>query len=271
MKNNFWALFLRTIKDRRTTLIIYCVVVVLMMWMYVALFPIMKDQGEKLEEVFKLYPPAFIEAFNLNIKTFITLEGFLSMEQFSLIWPIFAIIIAVSLAGSSLAGEIEKGTMELLLSQPISRIKIFLSKYLAGILIMLIFVIVSIYAVAPIAAVHKIDYPIENFAKFSIIAFMFLLAINGISMFFASLFSQKGKVYFISAGIVVTMYVANIVANIKESLNDLKFLSFFYYYDSAKILIGGNIDNWSYLVFLGIAVIFTVLGAIIFIKRDVAV
>ena len=67
------------------------------------------------------------------------------------------------------------------------------------------------------------------------------------------------------------MYVLNIIAAIRESLADLKYASFFYYFNPSLALIYNKIDDYSYVVFLSVIVVFTILGAIIFSKRDIAV
>lgn len=271
MIKNFWPLVLRTFKDRRTNLIIFAIVAIGFMWMYVALFPSIRDQSKQLEEVFKTYPKGFMEAFNVDLAAFTTPEGFLSVEHFSLIWPIFLIIMMTSFGGGMIAGEIEKGTMEILLAQPVSRLKLYFAKYLAGVISLAAFVALTIYAIFPIAAIHGIDIKAENFLTLSYMAFFFGLAIFSLAMFFTTLFNSKGKVYFLTAGIIVLMYVAKIVSGLKDSYDGLKYSSFFYYFDSAELLGHNKIDNWAFLMFLGVAVAFTALGAYIFAKRDVAV
>ncbi len=68
---------------------------------------------------------------------------------------------------------------------------------------------------------------------------------------------------------IVGMYVLNIVASLKDSLSDLKYASFFYYYNPLKAFAYGNIDKWTFLVF-GIVILITfIFGLIIFAKRDI--
>lgn len=270
MRNDFWPIVIRSIKDRWVVLAVYCVVTVLLLLMYVLLFPAIQEQAQQLKTLLETYPEGFSKAFNVDDSVFTNIEGFLSAEQFSFIWPIFLIVIVTSIGGGAIAGEIEKGTIELLLSQPTSRLKLFFAKYLAGVFNLVIFVVVSIYAIIPLAAIFNINYKIENFAMFSLVAFLFGLAIFSLAMFFSALFNQKGRVYFLTAGIVVLGYVANIVAALKDNLADIKYFSFFYYFDSTKILAHNQIDNLTYYVFIGMIVVFTIAGGLIFNRRDIA-
>jgi ABC-2 type transport system permease protein len=144
-------IFLRTIKDRKISLAIYSTAGLIFLWMYVALFPSMQKNAEAFEEMFENMPEIFFKALGIESLGFSTIEQFLSIEHFSLVWPLMAIFLLLSIAGSSLAGEIEKGTAELLLSKPISRLKLFLGKYMSGIFSLLVFTVISIFAIAALA------------------------------------------------------------------------------------------------------------------------
>ncbi|MCL5795823.1 MAG: ABC transporter permease, partial [Patescibacteria group bacterium] len=133
------AIFWRTIRDRYLSTIIYLLSTVGLLWLYVAIYPSIKNSFSALESAMKLYPEALMKAFNVDINSYVTIEGYISSEMFSLFWPLILIFISVGFAGGAIAGEIEKGTMELLLSQPVSRLKLFLEKYFAGIFVILLY------------------------------------------------------------------------------------------------------------------------------------
>lgn len=74
-----------------------------------------------------------------------------------------------------------------------------------------------------------------------------------------------------AGGILIIMYVLNIIAALKDNLKNLKYLSFFYYYDPDQALIKNIINNTGVLVFIIVIVVCTVLAVVWFKKRDVAV
>ena len=266
-----WAIFWRIIKDRRNVTLIYLVATVALIWLYVALYPSIKSQTANLESLLKTYPEGFLKAFNVDIKSYTTIGGYLAAEQYSFMWPIILIFMLVGFSGTALASEVEKGTIEMLLSQPISRLKIFFGRYLAGLGTLIAFIFFSVFSAAPILSAYHISYDFKIFTTMAILGFMFGLAVFSLAMFFSSLSIERGRVYFLSGGILVLMYILNIVASLKESLSDLRYFSFFYYFNPSKALIYNQIDHWAYLVFLGVAVVATVLGALCFVKRDIAV
>ena len=238
--------------------------------MYIIFFPAIKEQSANMEQLLKSYPESFLKAFNFDIRSLNTVEGFLSTEQFSFVWPLMVIFMMIGFGGGAFAGEIEKGTIEILLAQPVSRLKIFFGRYLAGLFVLIIFTTLSVYAAIPFCKIYNIDINTAAFNKMALLSFLFAWAIYGLAIMLSAMFSDKGKVFFISGGLLVLMYVLKIVASIKDSLSDLKFASFFYYYDPTKALLDNEIDKWAFVVFWSVAIICTLIGAIWFAKRDIA-
>jgi len=263
----------RSIKDKKLSLIIYSVASVGFLEMYIALFPSLQKQSQQLSELMKSYPDSFFKAFNIdpNQLSFTEIGSYLGMEQFNFIWPVMAIAFAIGFANYSLAGEIEKGTAEILLSQPISRLKIFLSKYIVGLGFLATFTFVSVFAIIPLANVHGASVDISKIAFFALVSFLFVWAVYGIAFLASSFFSEKGKAAFAVSGVLVLMYVLNIIGGLKESLNDLRYLSFFNYFQPANVIDKGQTDSLTFFVFIGVAVIASLLAALWFNKRDIAV
>ncbi|MFA6296748.1 MAG: ABC transporter permease subunit [Patescibacteria group bacterium] len=271
MVKEFFILVWRTIKDRKITIIVYCLAVIAFLWMYVGLFPAFRDQSATFNEMMKSYPQDFMKAFGVENIDMSSLESFLAMEQFGIIWPLMVSFLMISLAGIMLAGEIEKGTSELLLSRPVSRQQIFWSRYLVGIAVLIVFVFCSVMAVIPFAKIYKVDYLINNFWTMSMACFLFGWAIFSIAFMFSAIFSERSRVYMLAGGLLVLMYVIKIISSLKESLENLKYFSFFYYYDANRALVENIIDGKSWVVFMSVAVVCTVIGMVVFRKRDVAV
>lgn len=266
------SIFWRMLKDRKTSILVYCLSGILLLWMYIAMFPSIKEQAEFFSEMISRYPEGLMKAFGISQDlNFTYLENFLAMEQFSLVWPIIVMFMMISLAGSAISGEIEKGTAEILLSRPVSRLKIFFGKYFAGIFSLLVFTLTSVFAVIPLAKLHKIDYILENYVSLAIIGFLFGWAILSLAMMFSALFSEKSKTFMLSAGVLVAMYVLNVMASLKENLQDLKFLSFFHYYDYSQALIHNTINLDTIWIFSAAIIFCTFIGVIWFHKRDIAV
>jgi len=136
---------------------------------------------------------------------------------------------------------------------------------------LILFVIVSILPVFPLAEIYNISYSKGEFFKLALISFTLGLAVFGLSMLFSAIFSEKSKVTFTLVGLLIVMYFINIISGLKESLENLKYFSFFYYFKPSEILINNKIDPWTGVVFLGTFFLASLIAIILFKKRDITV
>ena len=125
--------------------------------------------------------------------------------------------------------------------------------------------------VAPLAGLHNIEFVFGNYLTIGILCFLFGWAVFSLAMMFSALFSERSKTYMMTGGILIVMYVVNIVATLKDSFDKIKFASFFHYFDSSNALIHNTLNTTSVLVFAGLAIVCTLVGAWWFKKRDIAV
>jgi len=265
-----FSIFKQAIKEKRWTLLTYCLAGLFFVWIYVSLFPIVQGSSVNVAQLVKNLPEGVVKAFSLDPKSFTMFEGFISGKHFSLLWPIMLIGLAISSGSAFISEEIEKKTISILLSEPISRTKIFLGKFLAGVFNIFIFTTVSILLIVPLAKIYGVAYTGEGFLKITIIGFVFGLSVFSLSMLFSAMFSEKGKVIFLTSGTLMAMYFANLVALLKDNLSGLKYFSFFYYFNYSEILVHNKIDNWAWLIFLGTFLISSSLAIVLFNKRDIA-
>lgn len=267
----FLQLIKREFKNNRTSLIIFCLAVLVLIFIYVAIYPSIQKNAQNYDQLLKAYPKTLLDAFGIEDMNLNSLEKFLAMEQYSFMWSVLVIIFALSRAGRSLAGEIEKGTMGLWLALPLRRVTIFASKYLAGLIALIIFTITTILGTIPLAALLHTEFVAKAYIGLVWPALFFGWAIYSVGVLFSSIFNDRGKVYLTAGGILVLMYVLNVVASLKDDLKWLKYISAFHYFEASKILVHSLQNPTTYFVFAITIIIATILGAFWFTRRDVAV
>ncbi len=265
------TIFLRILKDRKISLVVYCLTGLLLLWIFIAMYPLIQEQAEGMMALVEGLPENFMNAFGVDSESFTTVEGFLAAKQYSATWPLMVILLLVAIAGTVIAGEIEKGSIEITLSRPVSRLKIFFGRYLVGLVSLFFFTVFSVFSVFPLAALYDINIDFSNVVKLSIITFLFGMAILSVALFFSAIFSERSRVYMIIGSLMVGMYIMNTIALIKESIDYIKFASFFHYLDTTGALIFNTIGTTSIIVFCCCAIAFAIAGAWWFNKRDIAV
>jgi len=263
----------RTIRDRRTSILAYSLGSLAFAEMYVAMFPSIRDKAAEFSDLLAAYPEELIKVLGLSKENLVfdTIEKFISVEHLSIVFPIILFSMFIGWGGSALAGEIDKGTISFLLSKPLSRVKIYFAKYIAGLLALVFLLIVSIIGIIPLARLHGLDYLGPNYVAIAVLSFGLGLAVLSLSMFLSALFNDKGKPYFIASAIMILMYVMNLLSVLQESLVNLKYGSFFYYYDYQAAFLKNEYDILSLGVFFDVSIVFTTLGAWWFNKRDISV
>ncbi len=266
-----YAIIVRYLKDKKISIIAYSAAEIIFVTMYTALFPALQKQAEQLQQLLSTYPKELYSVFQIQDLNFSTLERFLGLEQYSFMWPILAIILSISLAGGALAGEIHKGTMANILAKPVSRMQLYFARYIAGLKAFFIFVIISIFCVIPIAAIFRVDFVAKAYLVLAVLCALFGMTVYSIAYMFSAMFSDKSKVYMVTAGIIFLMYVLNVIASLRESLQNVQYASLFYYFNF-NVALNDHYIRWlAVLVFLGITIVCTGIGALIFKKRDISV
>lgn len=99
-----------------------------------AMFPSLRDSAA-MEEMLTSFPPALMELLGIDPKMFLTGAGFLQGQLYSLVCPIAMVGFSLSMASAMTAQEEKDGSMNLLLSLPLSRSSILLQKTAALVLL----------------------------------------------------------------------------------------------------------------------------------------
>lgn len=258
-------------RKRGKSLLVYIAIAVALAWMMIAVFPSFSEGAEELQEAFASYPEVFLEAVDVDLAVMLSdLEGFLAAEQYSIMWPLVTIVFALSLGGTAIAGEIETGTLDFLLAQPISRVRVYGGKFIAGLVLIALFTVLTVLSVIPLAKLYGLEVILEAHALMALLGFLFGMAIYAVSLMLSSLFSTRARVFSVAAGVLLSMYAADVVASLKESLSNLKYFSFFHYFDHNAALIDRSISGETVLVFLAVSLTCLIVGGVVFARRDIA-
>lgn len=263
----------RMLRDKYRSFIIYSLSAIGLLEMYVALFPAIQKQAVGFDQMLKNFPPELFKAMNMDPSSlsFASLESYLSTEYMSFLWPILAIIFTISIANYISITEIDKGTIETLASLPARRVRIFAERYFTGLLILIGFSAVSLMGVIPLVDMHNINYLFENFVTATVGAFFFIWAVYSLAVLFSVLFSEKGKATMATSGLIILMYVMGVISALRPNLINLRYGSFFYYFNGPQLL-GKNIyPDYALLALGGFAVVALIIALLWFNKRDLSV
>ena len=258
----------RKFKDQLLSLLYYFGGLFAYAWMIMAIFPTMKTAD--LATVYDQFPEEFLKFFGANgIENMGTIEGFMSLEFLSLFFILIITFYIGSSAGSTIAGAIEKRTMDFQLSQPISRTKIAVSETLVGLFNTFLLVALTVLSIYLLGKVYNVSLNNQGLITFGFVATIFLWAFYGVAILLSSLLKNKLTVAALTVGILMGLYVLNAMTKIVEKLAKYEKFTLFNMYDPQKLLTNEAINWYHILVLALILIIGIVCSLIIFNKKDI--
>ncbi len=179
-------------------------------------------------------------------------------------------IWAVGRAAGAVAGELDRGTMELLLSQPVPRNRLILAHFLVDLTVIpaicgsvMLGTQLGLIAVGP----FKVDYtqldklqekapvkfknldrpaelPVDASEQWkgSLNQAGLVFAVSGLTLAISSAGRSRGKVTGLAVLLVVLMFVANVLGQLWSAAAFLRPASIFFYYQPQKLWLHG--DGW---------------------------
>jgi ABC-2 type transport system permease protein len=240
------------LRQGRTALSIWTAAIGFLLTVCVFIFPEMKGEMENLGDVFGSMG-SFSDAFGMDQLNFGTLVGFYAIECGNVLGLGGAFYAAICAAGI-LSKEEKDGTAEFLLTHPISRRTVLMQK-LAAILIQITVMNVVVYllSIGSMALIGE-AVPWKEVNLMHLAYYCLQLELGGIC-FGVSAFLRKGSLG-VGLGIAVMLYFANLISNMAEVAEGLRYITPFAYCDGADIVTKGNLD----LLLLGIGFLFTAAG-----------
>jgi len=261
----------RLFKDRGITLTIFCLAGILLIWLYVAFFPLILEQAENLRGLMESLPTGLLRAFGIENLDIFNIEGFLTYKHYSMMVPLMLIFLMASLAGSGLSGEVERGTIEISLACPVSRLSIYFGLYFGGLVMLIIFTICAVLPIFPLAGIYNTAVVSNYHFLVGVMSLFFGWAVFSLSMLVSAVNSEQRRTYMVFGGIIFVMYILDLISALVGSVSWMKYLSFFYYYNPNYILLNNSIPAIAILIFAASAIVFTVAGAVYFRSRDIAI
>ena len=233
------------LRQGKTSFLIWTASVGFLLAICIFLFPEMKEQMDGVNDIFASMG-SFTEAFGMDRLHFGTLIGFYAVECGNIL-GLGGAFYASLCAASILSKEEKDKTAEFLLTHPVSRKRVLTEKLIA-VLIQITAMNIIIYALAvgSIAAVGE-AIPWREISLLHLAYYLLQLELAGIC-FGISAFLHKGSVG-VGLGMAVMMYFLNLIANIADAAEFLKYITPFGYCEAADIVSNGSLD--STLVMIG--------------------
>ena len=249
--------------------LIIAIVVASLVTLVVSIWPEFKAQSEAFAELLKspLYGAILGQMVNLDIATF---QGFYGMYLFIYLEMIL-LFLGIFYGASIISREVDKNTLDTMLSLPISRSRFISEKYL-------VYISKTVFiAISAILITYLLHFTVNE--EFDTLAFVWasfaywllFIALGTISLFMGTIFLDSTKSYVASGIVILGMWILERVAGLVSSLKDFQNISIFHYLNGASILKQGIESAYGDIIIVVlVSVIFFLSSLVVFSKRDLS-
>ena len=261
-------LLLKTLRDQRIPILAYGLGLGALALLIVAIYPSFAATGAELEEAMENLPEAY-KAFTGGVLSLTEFDGYL-VSQYLIILPLILAIFAIVEGTGALRGEEERGTMDTLLSLPVSRSQVVLHKAVATLLsIVFVLVIVGVVLYLSTLFVEEATLALDRLAVVMLNTFGMGALFYCFSLFLSASLPSRRLAGVIGAVFTVGAYFFDAMTDIVEGLYDYRLLGPFNYFEPLAIL-KEDLAFQDPAVLLGASFVFFLAAALIFRRRDVA-
>ncbi len=232
----FRSVFAKTLWERRHGLFFWSLGVAVLVVAVLSAWPSVHDEYAKLVQN---YPEALLAFLGVDKAGLASAPGYLQAELFGLMVPLTFVGYAIAAGSATVAGEEERGTLEILLTQPISRTRVVLQKYAAALTSLAILAVA--FAVVLVVASPIFDLRVGVVNELAATASAFLLAamFGAIALALGCATGHRTLAAGGAAALAVGAYLLTSLAGLVKGLRHVRPLSPFWWYSGNNPLTHG--------------------------------
>jgi beta-exotoxin I transport system permease protein len=229
----------------------------------VASFTAIEGSAAKLNQLMEAYPKGMLEAF--GVTDLGDPANYLHSQVFGLA-PLALSFFPILALANAIAGAEERGTIDVLLGNPLPRWQLVAGNFLA--------VAVSLLGICTLvglltwgtAVVIDVELSWREIAAAVLNLWPLCIVFGALALLCSALFHRRGLAIAIPAFLLFGMYLIDTIGRASKDLEDWRPASVFYYYGSA---IENGID-WTHFGSIAlVALVLTLLAALVFRQRDI--
>lgn len=256
-----------TLKIRKWSTLWWVIGVSAFIFVTLIFYPTIRNQTGQLDQSFNNLPQSAKSLFTDTQDLFSPI-GYLSSQVFYLMLPMLLAVLSIGLGSSLIAKEESDGTIELLLSRPISRGRLVAGKGIAGLVITAVVGLAATSAVILMCWAINMNVGLVNVLITGIYATVLAMLFGSIAFWVASLGRLgRGASIGVAALIALGGYIISSLVSMVSWLKWPAKVSPTHYYRPGEMLAGQY--EWKPLaVFVVIILAFGLLAWLSFRRRD---
>ncbi len=258
----------RELKVNFKSFIIWSVILLGIFLIAYLIYPtiIASDNISMMDEMLKMFPKEMLKAFNYDISMMNTAYGWLKSEGFVFVLLIIGCYAGI-LGSNILLKEENDKTIEYLNALPITRKDIVINKVIVGLIYIIIMVaLLTIFNYVGLSLSG--DFDKKQFLLLSITPLFPALVLYFVCMYLSTFIHKTKKMLGISLAIVLISYFLQMLSQISDSVEFLKYASIFTLADIRNVITDVSINPVMIIISAILICLFFILTIINYNKKE---
>lgn len=224
------------------------------------------DNMDALNEIMKVFPEDVLKAFNMDISSIDSAFGWIKTEGFVFVLLITGIYSGILGSGILLKEENDK-TIEYLHSLPVKRTQIVMGKVIVGLTYILLMIFaLGVFNYVGLALSGEFDE--KSYLLLSVTPLFSAVVIFSFCLFLSTFTHKTKNTIGISLGIVFASYFLNVISELSEETEVLRYISVFTLADIRNVIVDVTINPYLVITAFVLAIIFIGLAVLRYNKKE---
>ncbi|MGD9695915.1 MAG: ABC transporter permease subunit [Thermoleophilia bacterium] len=262
------TVLVRSLRDQRRSTIWWIAGLLALAALVMAFYPTVRDDPS-LDDLVESYPEALRALMGgAESLDYSSAAGYLNQEILSFVAPIALAIFAIGHGASAVAGEEDRGILDLLLAAPISRTRVVVEKLGALVALTAALGLTLWAGLVALAAAVGMSIAAGRLAAAVLALVLLTLVYGSLALLAGCATGRRGVAIAVSSGAAVLGYLLNALGTLADSLEPWRVISPFFHYADPDVVRHG-LDPVNTLVLAGMALALAALCPIAFARRDI--
>jgi ABC-2 type transport system permease protein len=263
-------LFSKEMRRNAFSLVLWMIVITLLISVTMSVYRTFLENQSKIIGMMNLVPKGALQFKGIsNFNDLLSVLGFYAVNNV-IYMMVLGSIFAIVLSSNILLKEEYDKTAEYLLTRPLTRSEIFLSKLaVLSLHVFLLNLVASVAGFICMILVQKEPFSTEAFLVLSLYTLLLNILFGAIGLFLSTLVKRPRPITTFSIGLVLIFYFIYTLSKITEGAERIGYLSPFKYVNMNAIDPAYKLDLWHLLYFVGISSLLVGLSYRLYLRKDI--
>lgn len=252
MTSSVWA---KTVWERRRSTLWWTLGMMFLAAGTIAFYPSIRSDTESFTELFESMPEGLTSVFGIDdTAALVTPAGFVNSRMYSGIGPVILAAFGIALGTAAIVGEEDRGTLNLLLAQPVSRTRLIVEKFAATIISTIVLCLGILLTLVVLNPVVDLGFSLTNMVAANLGLSLMTLVFGAFTLALGAISGNRGLTVGLAASVTALAFFVNGLAPLVDSIAWTQKLSPFHWLQGPNRLATGFNAGYSLLMVAVIAV-----------------